>query len=382
MRSTFRMRGILILAALFMAAAFTSCRSVPRPKTEKHYDRALAKLLPGGRIFQNDLGANERLQVRAAFLNDSQIVVEDHYGRLTVLDRKSLKPEWYFERLKGTLQFPPAVSANTMALVSHNVLFTLDRWRGTELRGPLPLNFVPAAGPAISDDTAYFPAEVAGQGAFTLVTLDLQTGIPGWGLSTRSPITSRPLLGGTADRPELYFVSWNKGVFDVPAVSATEDRPSPSWSRESHGKNLIQPVLGGGMLLVASDQGVLWARDAVTGEVDWEHMAGKSITHAPWISGDQVYYQTGDTFHALDANTGKEKWSVTFKEPVQFIVRRPEAVYVHSKSGKVIALDLTNGSKLRAVHFHRWMRFLANPMDSVFYMVSPDGFLFAVDTPL
>ena len=373
MLSSFRSRSRLVLPVLMAVLALTSCRSRPdRQGQEAALTQTLTELLPDGRIYPNDLSVKQHLF-------DSHVLVLDRDNNVTALDRKNLEAKWYYSRLGHQLDFPPSVGAVSVAMIADGVLHEVDRWYGNQLH-VFPLDFIPSAGAGASDSTAYVPSLAAGAGVKTLTTVNLATGIEGWGLSTRGSILHAPIVGGTAVRPTVYFTSEDGGVFAYPATSAAKSTPVPSWMAGTHGRNVAPPTLFEDLYLVGSDQGDLWAFDRVTGEVAWLSLSGSPITEAAFGSGDQVYYRNANGFHALDRAKGKALW--TLPEDAMFIVRRPEAVYVQTDNWVVKALDPMTGEVLRSVRFPRETVFLTNQMDGIFYAVRPDGFLFAVDLPI
>lgn len=381
MLSSLRSRGFFLASLLALPLLLSACRTAPnRGEVEEGYTGKIAELMPDGRVYPNDLSVGRhRFAVTGAWLFDSQILVQDGENEITALDRKSLEAKWAYMRLGAPLDFAPTMSPTSAVMIADGVLHEVDRWLGNQLH-VFPLDFVPSAGAAATDSTAYIPSLAAAAGTNTLTTVNLTTGLEGWGLSTRDSIGCAPVIGGSATRPILYFVSEDGSVFAYPADSSVGGTPTPSWMTGTHGRNVSCPTLSDDLLLVGSDAGDLWAFDRVTGETAWVKMSGSPITASPWASGDQVYFRNPEGFFALSRAEGNELWSL--KTPCDFLVRRPDAVYVSMGEGLVQALDPQSGEVLRSVRFPRETIFLANQMDGVFYVVSPDGYVFAVDLPI
>lgn len=375
-------RSCLVLMAVTVTVSFVSCVTVNRRNREEALTGKLAGLLPEGRIFSHDLASDRELSMRNAWLFGPQLVVEDTHGRLTSLDSHDLSAQWYYARLPGPLDFAPAPTPISLVMISDGMLYEIDRRFGTHRAGPYDLRFVPSAGPAASGSTAYVPSLMGEEGNLTLVTINLATGLSGWGVATRGSIACAPVLGGSATRPAIYFVTETKGVFSYPAESSAAPAPEPSWVRGTHGQNLVSPTIRDDLLLVGDDKGNLWALNRVTGGVDWVQYGdgGKPITRSAWISGDQVYFTRGNAFYAVDRDNGKILWSLPMSG--DFVVRREEGVYVRTDDGVVHAVDATSGEVMRSVKFGRGTHFPANMDGTTFYMVSANGFVFAVDVPL
>jgi outer membrane protein assembly factor BamB len=175
----------------------------------------------------------------------------------------------------------------------------------------------------------------------------------------------------------IYFAEENGGVFSYPAAPATAAAPSPAWARLTLGLNKHAPVALEDMILIGSDQGDFWALDRVTGNVNWSVKTGSAFHMAPWAAGDHVYFVNGRGFHAHSREDGRQMW--TYELPGQFLVRRPDAVYLYVGRGTVHALDVNTGKLLRTVNFGEGVRFLTNMTDPNFYAVTQNGFVFMVD---
>jgi outer membrane protein assembly factor BamB len=351
---------------------------VDRLGREQTLRGALEKLLPGGRIFSNDLAHGRQVEIRGAYLHDPQLLIEDAHGRFYALDRKTLRPQWHFIGLPGPTDFEPATSPISVLLVHNGKMYEVERWHGDLVRSGIALDFVPSAAPAVSGSTAYFPVLATAYGSRTLVTVNLLTGLSGWGLNMSS-ISAKPVLGGTTSRPILFVVTQARGVYAYPADSSSSAAPEPTWAKKTHGRNVSAPVLFEDLVLVGSDRGDVTAYDEITGQVVWVHQSGSNVQRSPWGSGDQVYFTDEEGFHALSRDKGVTMW--TFAEDADFLVRRPEAVYVSVGSSTVCALSPETGEVLRRVTMPIEAKFSSNMVDSIFYMVTKAGFVLSVDLP-
>jgi len=378
MESILRSRGLWILMALTLVAASTACQSAPDRETrEATLTQTLETLLPGGRVYANDLSADGPIQLRNGWLFENEIILEGVAGDIYALSRTNLGSIWYYDRLPGPLDQDPSASPISFLFVSDGVLYEVERRLGNQVRGGIPLNFVPSASPAATASTAYFPVLAADIGRPTIVTVNLATGIEGWRVATRSSVMSSVARGGSSTRPMLYFVEENEGVFAYPADSAVFAPPKPSWARLTYGRNTHAPVAFDDVVLLSSDEGDFWALDRITGNVNWSVMSGSPVLSSPWASGDQVYFTNGRGFHAYAREDGKHIF--TYERAGQFLVRRPEAVYVYVGHGTVHALGVNDGKLLRTVDFGEGVRFLTNMTDGNFYAVTQSGFVFMVD---
>ena len=380
MESILRSRGLLILLALTLIVT-SSCSSGPDRKTQVAQKGSdLETLLPGGRVYANDLGVDGPFHVRNAWLYENEILVEDADGSITALSRDNLSALWYYDRLPANVDFHPTASPVSFLFLSDGALYEVERKLGNQIRGGIPLNFVAAGAPAATDSTAFVPCLASDVGRPTIVTINLATGIEGWRVATRSSVLSAAVSGGTSSRPMIYFAEEKEGVYAYPAASAQRGAPDPSWARLTHGRNLQAPVVHEDVVLVGSDRGDFWVLDRVTGLAHWSVMSGAAMKGRPWLSGDQVYFANERGFHAYSREDGKYLW--TYKAGGRFVVRRGEAVYLRQDGpggdDTIHALDPKTGELLRSVT-HKGVHFLTNMMDDNFYAVTADGVVFKVD---
>ena len=233
-------RALLILTALLIAVSFAGCKSADRGTTEEKLTASFTDLLPAGRVYTNDLAATGEFKVLSAYLFGGEILVQDVTGGVLSLNRRNLEPKWSYTGMEDVLDHPPAVTPISVLLVSKGLLYEVERKYGNELH-KFRLGFVPSAGPAGTDSSAYLPSLGGVEGNRTLITLNLANGLEGWGLATRGPIGAAPKIGGTATRPMVFFATENGAIYAVPASSSVSLEPEISWSRSAYGR-IVRPL--------------------------------------------------------------------------------------------------------------------------------------------
>ena len=223
-------RIILIpVIALCLVVSMAACSSPPtREEVETQYGAAALKLIPDGRIFSNDLAADGPVSVRGGWLLDEIVLVEYADGSLLALDRLTLAPKWSFTGLAGPMEFPPAVTAVSVLAISDGMLYEIDRRYGNQL-SVNPLGFVPSAGPAGTDSTAYVPALASVNGNRTVSSMNLVNGTEGWGRATRGSITvpPSPARSRAVWIPSERPVRGSRTAFWISASSARGPRDWP-----------------------------------------------------------------------------------------------------------------------------------------------------------
>jgi len=343
---------------------------------ETQYGATVLKLIPDGRIFSTDLAADGPVAIRGGWLLENLLLIEYADGSLLALDRISLAPRWHFTGLTAPMEFPPAITPASVLAISEGMLYEIDRKYGNQL-GVHRLGIVPSAGPAGTDSTAYLPALASMNGNRTLSTVNLADGTPGWGRATRGSITVAPVIGGTSGRPVLYVATSLGEVFAFPAAAARFGAQDPTWSAIVHGQVLHQPVLSDDLLLVGSERGDLWGLDRITGNAVWVNYSGEKILASAWPMGDQVYFVNEAGFHAISREGGQLLWS--YDGMARFLCRRGGTTYPMTGPGLVCAFDSASGEMLRSAEFPEDTIFLGNTVDHIFYFLTPDGLVVAVD---
>ena len=112
----------------------------------------------------------------------------------------------------------------------------------------------------------------------------------------------------------------------------------PRWSYRAARRIVTGPAVAGGLVYALSQDGVLHAVDARTGRLRWRRTVGETVAD-PVVSGG-VVYAGGDSLHALHPSTGSVRWRGTGA------VRTPAvaggAVYVPADK-RLVALDASTG---------------------------------------
>lgn len=124
-----------------------------------------------------------------------------------------------------------------------------------------------------------------------------------------------------------------------PRVEAFGGRPV--WDKSS-------PAVADGILYIGGAQGHVYALDAATGEQRWWFETGGEVKSSPTVVDGVVYVGSFDTYmYALDAVKGEERWRFKTGD----IIRSSPAVadgivYFGSKDNHFYALNATTGEEL------------------------------------
>jgi outer membrane protein assembly factor BamB len=110
-------------------------------------------------------------------------------------------------------------------------------------------------------------------------------------------------------------------------------------------KSYSSPAVVNGVVYVGSDDSKLYALDAVTGKRKWSYATGGGVDSSPAIVNGIVYVGS-DKLYALDAVTGAFKWSDTLGYAIagSSPVVANGVVYVGSFGGTLYAIDAVTGT--------------------------------------
>lgn len=111
--------------------------------------------------------------------------------------------------------------------------------------------------------------------------------------------------------------------------------------------------VGGGLVLIATDQGVVYALNQSDGEIAWQTSLSSEILASPVIGGDIVVARTGDgRVHGLSSFDGEVEWAISRQLP-KLTLRGDSkplifqgAVFAGFSDGTLAAVEAKNGRAL------------------------------------
>lgn len=110
----------------------------------------------------------------------------------------------------------------------------------------------------------------------------------------------------------------------------------------------ITPALDSGKIIVADREGLVEARDALSGKLIWRVETDLQISSGPGVGNGSVILGTSKAeVLALDVNTGEERWRTKVTSEILAIPKVIEdAVLVRTADGKHVALHEDNGKEI------------------------------------
>jgi len=284
----------------------------------------------------------------------------DHY--LYAIDAESGSEKWKF-KTGSRVSSSPAVANGLVYFASFDGNFyAVDaatgaqkwkfqtdgerRYAGKHLHGfepagevmPDPFDFF-LSSPAVSDRTVFF-----GSGDGRVYALDAAGGSLKWKFQTGDVVHSSPAIANGT----IFVGSWDTYFYALDAATGKEKwRFKTGDDPQIHNQIGIQssPLIANGTVYFGCRDSNLYALDEKTGVKKWAYNnQGSWVIVSPVIKNGKLFFATSDSglFHAVDAGTGKEIYSLSFIWPMfASPAIAGNMLYIGSEEGKLFAIDLT-----------------------------------------
>lgn len=248
--------------------------------------------------------------------------------------------------------------------------------------------------PAVANGVVY-----VGSTDGRLYALDAATGRQRWTFQTEARVPSSPAVADGL----VYVASYDGAIYALDASTgrarwrfATRGErryaathlhgfaPTAERMPDPFDVYLSSPAVSNGVVYVGSGDGRVYALDARTGRVRWSVTTGDVVHASPAVANGTVYVGSWDgTFYALDAATGRTRWTFrTGADPEyhnQTGIQGSAAVvdgvvYFGCRDSHVYALDARTGA-LRWRFFNDSAWVVASPAvhDGAVYIGNADG---------
>jgi len=213
--------------------------------------------------------------------------------KFRALDIQTGKILWTYPNVQGYIETRPLIEGNKVIFGAwDNTLYALDKHTGEEIwrwtGGLTRMHFSPAAVWPVAAHGKVFITDP--QRAMTAV--DLETGETVW-RTFESMV--RETIGLSEDKERVYSKTMNDSVV---AYSTRGNQPVKLWASDAgfgyeHAPSM--PVEKDGVVFGSTKNGLIFALDALTGEVLWKHKVGNSLvnTIVPLSKTEVLFTATG-----------------------------------------------------------------------------------------
>lgn len=317
----------------------------------------------------------------------STMYVGAENGNLYAFNLKDRSLLWLFHA-RGGIASTPAVAGGLIYFLSRDGRFhALDagtgapRWtfqtQGESFFSAHGLYGAdPATGPAPDPWDLYLSSPVVHQGKVyfgssdeRLYALDAASGKLAWAFKTGGVIHSSPAIGGKM----VLVGSWDGVLYALDADSGEERWRFKTQTEQKHSILLgIQssPTVDQDSVYIGARDGYLYALDLASGARKWRYDAQNSwVVGTPAMDADKLYVGTSDTglLLALDKRTGREAWRYdtqvwTFSSPLLV----GGTLWTATMKGTLHALDAASGKA-------RWSQQSAHSKADAFRILNPQG---------
>ena len=293
-----------------------------------------------------------------------RVFVGAENGNLYALDAKTRALQWLYHA-RGGIASTPAVADGTVYFLDRagtmHALKADDgspRWtfrtQGEAVFAAHGMFGMPRDGQPVPDPwDLYLSSPLVHDGKVYvgssdghLYALDAKDGKLAWAWRTGGMVHSSPALAGG----NIVVGSWDGAVYALDAKTGEQRwRHQTGVEQKTSIMFGIQasPAVDGDTVYVGSRDGFFYALDAASGQPRWRYDAqGSWVVGTPALDADRVYVGTSDTglLLALDKRTGKERYRFetkvwTFASPL----RVADVVVAASMKGELHALDAATG---------------------------------------
>jgi outer membrane protein assembly factor BamB len=373
------LRTVAVLCGLALAvAASGGCASRQRSTRDGALlDRLESNFGFSGRKLAVDLGqvAPIHLDSGASRLEDGLLLLLADPNHLEALDRDTLMAEWAYHSLPGSLRYLPTLSPIAVLVMSGNELHQIDLRYGHGQGAPIHFDLAPSSAFGGTAGTAYIPCWGGSGGEKTLRTINLVTGLEGWGYRTPGDIRGGLVVGGVPPRQTVYFATDGGIVYAIPAAEASARAPEVLWSADTRGPVTAPLCVDGEELFCASESGFVYCMDRITGGIKWAAPHEVPLIVAPVVTKKSVYQRHEGGIWCHDRATGAVRWRLKGGE--RMVVERDGKTLVMDEQGglALVAASGTVTGRMPSGGYY----FPTNLRDDALYAVADDGFVFKLE---
>jgi outer membrane protein assembly factor BamB len=199
--------------------------------------------------------------------------------------------------------------------------------------------------------------------------------------------------------PPLPGIAWPMWGFDAVhnRISPYDHRPPYRVAWSFHASQLVEfpPAIAYGKLYFTNNPGVMFAVDATTGKLAWQHASGRCAAASPAVDGKLVFQSflnqppcnsgqspnvlTGEVV-AFDALTGKVRWHTELGPTESSPLVHQGRIYVGDWRGRVLALDEKTGRIVWTFQTGGRVKGAVAAFGNRVFAGSYDGNLYALDS--
>jgi outer membrane protein assembly factor BamB len=165
-------------------------------------------------------------------------------------------------------------------------------------------------------------------------------------------------------------------VGELPEIS---EYPQDHFIFQGEGNIPQVPVLGKDRLFFGSGAS-FYALNAETGAVVWQGWSSGGTWSPAWLSGDSLFVCNDSRLFALSPEDGREQWRFETRKSLTSPFAYHGQVFVGSEEGTLYAVDAINGSRLWTFNVAQSVSIASGAWQNRIFAASKDHSLYAVST--
>lgn len=304
-----------------------------------------------------------------------------------VLRASSVNQQWVF-RTKSVMFSPVVANGIIYAASMDGKLHAVDIQSGQEKWSFQTGGYIYYNTPTAAHGLVYIASERGGLYALNaqasnggkLVALDAQSGQEKWSF----PLGSGGNYASPAVANGLIYMGAGAGPGNIRrlvALDAISGHLKWIWSYQGGNEIMSTPTVANGIVYIGAGDGRLHALDAQSGREKWSFPGG-IFNSAPAVANGIVYTSAyGGELSALDAQSGQKKWSFSTGSPNSVAMTVAHGiVYANTTEGKVYAFDARLGGQKWTYQAKENILY-ATPVvvNTMLYLVTSGGEIVALD---
>ncbi len=143
-----------------------------------------------------------------------------------------------------------------------------------------------------------------------------------------------------ASSPLVYGNLVYAGCYSGTLFAITMKEGKLKWKYEAKSPIVTNPIVWREKIAIASMNGEIIALNSNSGKKLWKVQTKSRIVLDPVYKSGEIYFAGDRTFYLLDAESGKQKWSMKFESPIKTAPSLVgEDVMMALKNGEVVSLN-------------------------------------------
>jgi PAS domain-containing protein len=173
---------------------------------------------------------------------------------------------------------------------------------------------------------------------------------------------------------QMFYMNPSRAAqFDRPGNKALLARPTQSQLypiNELDPRNILSPDV----IVTGGRAAYVFAIESRTGAVCWQYPTRGPLLEPIAVIGRDVYAPTADgVLHAIDLDTGKERWFT--RNVKRFVAASQQRVYVQDLLGRLVCLDRATGATLFVYDIRRFDHFYFNLETDQIFLLTNSGLI-------